>query len=550
MINENEQFAPIGGRYLKALFDFWPNLGSFAGLHEYDSRQPDPGADRIQSRLRDLDEFSSDLARIDPAALDAEEGFDYRLLRTAVESEKFQWQREQEHRRNPMWYLQALEITNFLVRSYAPLEERLRAAIGYLLNTPRVLVTARANLLPSLPRPFVETSLEAYRGMLSFYAEDLPRWASPLTDGALRAELDAARRAAQGAVEAFVQDLEGRYLPASNDDFAIGADNYRLMLQGELVDLPLETVLAIGERDLARNLQGAREKARQVDPNATVEQVFAMLRSEHPAAAELIPMTSSLLEELRQFLLDKDVVSVPSDVRAQVAETPAFMRWTFASMDNPGPFEKVATEAYYYITPPDPAWSAEQQEEWLSAFNRYLLRDVSIHEAYPGHYVQYLHLHYRVELPLRQVLLSYAFVEGWAHYVEEMMLDAGYGDDSPRLRLAQLEEALLRDCRYICSIRMHTQGMSLDEATRFFIENAFMEELPARKEAVRGTFDPGYLYYTLGKLMILKLREDWKARTGKDFNLKQFHDRLLSYGGPPVPLARAAMLEQKAGSVL
>jgi uncharacterized protein (DUF885 family) len=232
-----------------------------------------------------------------------------------------------------------------------------------------------------------------------------------------------------------------------------------------------------------------------------------------------------------------------------VEETPEFLRWGFAFMDSPGPFEQNATEAYYYVTPVDPGWSDEQKEEWLRRFNYPTLRDVSVHEAYPGHYVHFLHAA-RVQSPVRKTFGSYSFVEGWAHYCEQMMVEEGYRSESPLLRFAQLSEALLRNCRYVVAIMMHTRRMTLEEGTRFFMENAFMEELPAQKEAIRGTFDPGYLNYTLGKLLLLKLREDLKAREGSKFSLKSFHDRVLALGYPPVPLVRAHLLGDGQGVIL
>jgi uncharacterized protein (DUF885 family) len=546
-----EQFHNLGERYIKAMFDFAPNQGSAAGLHEYDWRQPDLSGEAIHARVREVQAFAQGLAAIDPADLGKEDAFDYRLLRSAVEAEIYQWEAEQDYLRNPMWYGRALDLTTFLTRNYAPLEERVRAAIGYLQTAPWAVQAARGNLQPNLPRPFLAISLEMYEGMLAFYDKDLQTTAAQLQNEALKNDLESARHTARAAVAGFLQELKERYLPDASDDYAIGAAMFsRLLRAGELVDLPLDMVLAIGERDLERNLEAAREAAGQIEPGQTPRKVAETLKHDHPSAGELIPYTRALLEEIRRFLIDRDIIGVPSEVRALVEPTPEFLRWAFAMMDTPGPFEKVATEAYYYVTPPDSDWPPQKQDEWLTSFNRTLLKGISIHEAYPGHYVHFLHINHRTRGKLRQLLHSYAFTEGWAHYAEEMMLEVGFGDHDQRLRLAQLAEALLRDCRYICAIKLHTQGMTVDEATKFFMDNAFMEETPARKEALRGTFDPGYLNYTLGKLMILKLREDLKARQGAGFNLRNFHDDLLAYGAPPVPLVRAAMLGDRDGAIL
>jgi len=254
---------------------------------------------------------------------------------------------------------------------------------------------------------------------------------------------------------------------------------------------------------------------------------------------------------IRQSLIDLDVISVPSEDRCQVKETPTYMRYAFAAMDSAGSLETQATESFYYVTPAEGDWSNQQKEEWLSNFNYDTLKIISIHEVYPGHFVHHLHNRYGQELPLiNRVATAYSFTEGWAHYAEQMMLETEYGNGQPRLLLTQLLEALVRNCRYMCSLRMHTEGMSLDEATRFFMENAYMAELPARREALRGTFDPGYLNYTLGKLMILKLREDFKKEQGRAYSLKGFHDRLLSFGGPAIPLLRPVLLKEPGGSAL
>jgi len=240
---------------------------------------------------------------------------------------------------------------------------------------------------------------------------------------------------------------------------------------------------------------------------------------------------------------------VPSEDRCQVTETPAYMRYAFAAMDSAGALETQATESFYYVTPVEPSWTPVQKEEWLSNFNYDTLKIISIHEVYPGHFVHHLHNKYGRNLPLvNRVATSYAFTEGWAHYTEEMVLDTDYAKGQPKLQLTQLLEALVRNCRYLCSIRMHTQGMTVDQATRFFMENAFMGELPARREALRGTFDPGYLNYTLGKLMIKKLARDYRQEKAGAFSLKEFHDRLLSYGAPALPLVREVMLENPDGS--
>jgi uncharacterized protein (DUF885 family) len=303
-------------------------------------------------------------------------------------------------------------------------------------------------------------------------------------------------------------------------------------------------------RELRSKQQTFAQAARVIDPNGKPIEVFKAIQHDHPTEQSLIPDTAKNLEMIRQFLIDHKIITLPSPVRAQVKETPQFLRATsFASMDTPGPFETKATEAYYYVTPVEPDWPPKQKEEWLTAFNYYTTDVVSIHEAYPGHYVQFLCLNASSAKKLEKIFASYAFSEGWAHYAEQMLLDEGFGAGSgdaikaAKYRLAQTDEALLRVCRLCVSIKMHCQGMSVDEATKFFVENCYYEEKPARQEAIRGTFDPEYLYYTLGKLEILKLRDDYQRQEGAKFSLRSFHDEMLRHGAPPIRLLREVMLK-------
>jgi uncharacterized protein (DUF885 family) len=300
------------------------------------------------------------------------------------------------------------------------------------------------------------------------------------------------------------------------------------------------------------------EAAKTIDPNKSAIEVFKQVQGEHPTPQDLIPDIAKDLEKIRKYVSTHHLVTIPSDIRAQVKETPQYRRATsFASMDTPGPFEKHATEAYYYVTPTENDWPEKQKQEWLTAFNYYASDIISIHEVYPGHYVQFLRLNASSAGKIEKIFGSYAFIEGWAHYCEQMMIEQGYGsatDASPseedtkraaKYRMAQADEALLRLCRLCVSIKMHTQNMSVDEATKFFQDNCYYEEKPARQEAMRGTFDPGYLNYTLGKLQILKLRDDYKAQQGGEFSLQKFHNELLNHGMPPIRLLREIMLKDK-----
>ncbi len=544
----DQKFQDLSRQILEEQWAFYPTAASELGLHQYDGRLPDLSSGAVRRRLQEIRHGLDRLATTDHQRLFAQERTDYQLLELALKKEHFDLAELRILETDPMRQLGYLNVTNYIQRDYAPLADRVRSLNQLLSQVPDFLSSALGSLnvgaqghepLPS--RPILDMSIESYEGMARFYRVDLGKVTTELTDRALLAQLNQAREEAARAVDSFVGALRER-LGRASPNFAIGPELYqKMLLYGEMVDLPLSRVLEVGQADLERNLEALAEAAARAGLSRTVRELIEAMSEDHPSADRLIPDTALILEDIRQFIIDRDILTVPSEERCQVMETPSFMRWAFAAMDTPGLLESKATESYYYVTPVEPHWTERQKEEWLRDFDYNTIQIVSIHEVYPGHFVHSLHGRTAPSL-VSKALRSYSFSEGWAHYTEEMMLEAGYGHDNPSLKLAQICDALLRDCRYLCSIGMHTQGMSVEEATRFFMEKAFMGEFPARKEALRGTFDPGYLNYTLGKLMILKLREDYREEKGASFSLKEFHDRLLSYGAPPVPLLREAML--------
>jgi uncharacterized protein (DUF885 family) len=543
-------FTDLAEKALKDYYDFAPSSASYMGLHEYDGRVPDLSVEAITSWLRTLERHLDELDKLDTSNFDRDTRLDYDLLRQGLEAQRFRYGEQREHTYSPMPTLWLSDVTNYIKRDYAPIEERVRSMVEYERGIPKLLDQAIAAFEAPLSAPIAQIGVEMVSGQAAYMRKSLPEIVESQVDNdALLADFKKANAGAVDALEGFVGYLKEQQASAK-EEFAIGKGMFERMLAvNELVDLPIERVLEVGRSDLEANKQAFVETARQIDPTKDVREVAEMVSLDHPTAKQLIPDTAAMLEEIRQFLIDRDLITVPSDVRCKVEETPEFMRWGFAFMDPPGPFEEKATEAYYYVTPVEEEWTEQQQEEWLRRFNYPTLRDVSVHEAYPGHYVHFLHAS-RVTSAVRKVFGSYSCVEGWAHYCEQMMVEQGYRGDNPQLHFAQLSEALLRNCRYVVSILIHTGEMTLDQATRFFMENGFMEELPARKEAVRGTFDPGYLNYTLGKLLILKLRDDVKAKEGASFNLKRFHDSMLALAYPPVPLVRQYILGRNGGSIL
>lgn len=534
--------------FIADYLEFYPTLGAGLGLHLYDGRTGDFTPAAIDAWLRTLGAWERRLAAVDAAGLDPQGALDVALIRQAIAGERFRWDVLREHERNPLTASWPLDVTGYLKRNYAPLNERARALASHLEDVPQFLEAARGHLRDPLPLPIVETAREVFGGYIAFYTADLPSALNGLADGPLRERCLEAAAAATAAVRehlAFLEQAAGRGTPA----FAIGEAHFTEMLRtGEMVDIPLDRLLARGETELARLTDDLRATAARIDGAAGPRAVMARLGQHHPTAEALIPETRALLDGLRQFLIDRSIVTVPQDVRPLVEETPPFARWAFAMMDTAGAFEQVATESYYYVTPPEADWPPERKNEWLTKFDYATLKAVSIHEAYPGHFVHFMHVRQAPSVPAK-VLTSYSFIEGWAHYCEEMMLEAGV-DPDPRFRLAYLGEALVRVVRYLAAIRMHADGLPLDAAAKMFEEHAYMEPLTARKEAVRGTFDPGYLNYTLGKFLMRGLRDDYRAERGAAFTLREFHDRLIGLGAPPVPLARRALLQHDRGVMI
>ena len=559
----NQAVQTLAQRAIREHWDFLPTAGSRIGLHEYDGCLPDFSAGRIRRRVEELHQSLAQLSALpaDPESNGANERdarmdqLNRRLLELFLRRELFNLEEMRTLETNPQRQVGYIGVGSYVQRDYAPLPDRLRSATSALRQVPDFLAALDSLTEPELGEPVRDMAVRAYRGMASFYETGLSDSAEQCAAIApdVAAEFNAARESAAVAVSELADRLQARSI---RPQFAIGSQLYHRMLSvGEAVDTPLSDVLSIGQANLEQNLRRLDEAAALVAPGKSVREAVAMVSASHPTADSLIPETRDMLEDIRQALIDHDIIGLPSEERCQVTETPSYMRYAFAAMDSPGGLEQVATEAFYYVTPVEPDWTPRQQEEWLSNFNYHTLKIISIHEVYPGHYVHNLHNRYghtqhgRELSLINRVATSYAFTEGWAHYTEEMMLETDYGRDNPALWLTQLLEALVRNCRYLCSLGMHTQNMTLDEATRFFQAHAYMEEHPASQEAIRGTFDPGYLNYTLGKLMLLKLRQDWRRQEGSNYTLRRFHDAALSWGAPPVPLLRAAMLNGDDGAI-
>jgi uncharacterized protein (DUF885 family) len=545
----SKRLAALAERVLDERWKSSPPEAASSGLHEYDGMLPPVTMASIEGHVAELRAALAEGETIATEGLAPQELFDRELLLLGLRDEIWELSEDRSFTRDPMALMWPLEATAYLDRSYAPVEERMDSMAELLRAVPAYLDSVRALLQPPFAKPVLHQSIEAYAGLAEYYRGDVAEFAEAnllLVPGL--SVMQAAEDAAQ-AIDGMVVYLRGHESTA-NDDFALGTERYAKMLSlGEMMDVPLAQIEDAGERELLRHQALVREAAERIAPGKPLAQAIAVVTKDHPAADRLIDETRDMLEEIRSFTIDHDIASVVSEVRAEVRETPAFMRWAFAAMNGPGPFEEVATESFYYVTPVEAHWTPEQSEEWLSNFGYATLKIISVHEAYPGHYVHFLR-HANAPSAVSKVFGAYSFWEGWAHYCEEMFLEAGYGDGDPKMQLAMAQEALVRVCRLLCSLRMHTKGQTLAEAERFFQDEAFMEELPAKTEAIRGTFDPGYLNYTLGKMLIYKLRADWQAEQGDAYSLKAFHDELLAHGAPPIPLLRKHMLRNDDGVVL
>jgi len=554
------EYEAVADEYIKGYLAVRPLEGTALGLHEYDGKIFDHTRLALDAELSRLRRFDDRLAKFEPTKLSPRQSIDLRILQAAVKKELFEMQDMATFERNPMVYTRAADLNVYVQRNFAPLEDRVRSLTAIESQIPNILIAARTNLDEVLPKPYVELAIEMAKGASDFLKKSLPPAVAGVKDEQVRIAFENANRKAAHAVNDYATWLEREKLSKASLNFALGEEKFRrLLAQTELVDLPPQKILEVGMAQLKAEQEAFADAAQKIDPSKSPVEVFRQIQSEHPTPQNLIPGVSKDLDKIRKYVVNRHLVSIPSDVRPKVKDTPQYERATsFASMDTPGPFEKRATEAYYYVTPTENDWPEKQKQEWLTAFNYYTSDITSIHEAYPGHYVQFLHLNESPASKVEKIFDSYAFTEGWAHYCEKMMLDEGYGsatnstpseDDVKRAakyRMAQVDEALLRLCRLCVSIKMHTQNMSIDEATKFFQENCYYEEKPARQEAMRGTFDPGYLSYTLGKLEILKLRDDYKAQEGDEFSLEKFHNELLNHGMPPIRLLREIMLKDQS----
>lgn len=542
--NRSESFQRFEDDYWDAWLKANPSAATGIGVHDYDGQLEDLSRAAFEKRAADLDAMLDRLNWI--AGLSPEQAIDAEILRSAIRSELLELRDVRGWASNPMMYVGTPggAIDSLMKRDFAPRPKRLALVVSRLRQVPLLLAEMKANV-QNPPKEFTDLAIRMASGSVGFYKETVAGWAREAAggDAALLASFNEANTAAATAMEDAAAWLKNDLLPRSKGSYAIGAERFsKKLLYDEMVDTPLSEVLAIGEKNLEKDYKDFVETARKIDPSKTPLQVMADISNDHPTEADLIPATRRTLSRIRQFLVDRQIIDLPNDLYPKVEETPPYARsGSFASMDTPGAYENRATEAFYYVTPPEKEWDARHKEEHLRLYNKPVMDIITVHEVFPGHYTQFI---YANQFPTRtrKLYACSSNAEGWAHYTEHMMLEEGFGGGDLKLKLAQLSEALLRDCRYVVGIKLHTQGMSVEEGTKVFVEKGFQEQANAYEEARRGSYNPTYLYYTLGKLQIYKLREEYAKKQGKSFNLARFHADFVRQGAIPVPLIRRILL--------
>lgn len=531
--------------FAQAQFRFDPTSGTSAGFHQFDTMLEDFSRQSIQQHVDVLRQYEREVQNFPAARLTPEQSADRELILGTIRSGLLDLESIRAWEKDPDHYSSTATNAIFVImsRSFAPQDERLKSVIARERRMPAMFAAARANL-KNPPRIYTEIALEQLPGIVSFFQKDVPLAFTAVKDRALLDQFHQTNAAVIRELQAYEMFLKNDLLARSKGDFRLGADVYRKkLLYDEMVDIPLDKLLGIGYANLRENQQAFRDTAKKIDPTKTPQQILEQAEKDHPAPDKVLEAFRNTLGGLRDYINQHHIVTIPSPVLPIVEETPPFMRaLTTASMDTPGPYEKVAKEAFFNVTLPEKNWTPQHVEEHLEGFNRGTIASTSIHETYPGHYVQFLWVQ-SAPSKVRKLLGANSNAEGWAHYCEQMMIDEGYGGGDLKLRLGQIQDALLRNARYIVGIQMHTGQMTFEQGVDFFVKEGMQTHSTALVETKRGTSDPTYLYYTLGKLEILKLREDYRKMRGPSFNLQEFHDSFLKQGFPPIKIVRRAMLK-------
>ena len=537
-VASNAKWDSYVEQFLTDYFTANPTFGVIQGRHEFDGKFPDWSADGLSKEIARLKSEREKASAFKDDQLDERQRFERDYLISQIDKDLFWRETADQPHMNPYYYADSIDPDVYVSREYAPLETRIKAYTTYAKNVPAALEQIKSNLKPPLAMNLIKIGRQTIGGLADFYEKDVVKIFEPVADQQSQADFKTANEAATKAIRDFDSWLASQEGTATNN-FALGPDKFKAMLkQTEGVDIDLVQLEEIGKKDLQRNLDAMKVECDKFAPGMTLIEC-SNKASEHKAeGSDVVQAATAQLADLRKFIQEKDIVTLPGTEECKVKQAPPYKAWNFAYINIPGPYEK-NLPSIYYVSPPDPKWDKKKQDEYVPGKGSLLF--TSVHEGYPGHFLQFLHAN-RSKSKFGQVFVGYAYAEGWAHYTEEMMYDAGLGAGDAELHIGQLQEALLRDVRFISAIGLHTKGMTVEESKKMFLEQGLRSEGEAEQQSARGTFDPAYLNYTMGKLMIKKLREDWTSSRGGRSAWKQFHDAFLSYGGPPIPLVRKAMM--------
>jgi uncharacterized protein (DUF885 family) len=527
-------------RLLETYFRAEPVNGVNQGRHDFDGKLPDWSEAGIKAEIDLLKRLKAEALAFDAATLSADQRFERDYVVAWANGQLF-WQEDADQpHTNPAYYLGTISPSIYATRPYAPPAQRMKALTDWALAAPAALDHVRHNLRTPLPVSFIDFGVSGYGGLAEYLnGPDVRAPFAEVKDPAARAAFESAVAKAAKSFQAVADWLESQR-PTATTDFALGADRFARMLKAtEMVDTPLDELERIGRADLVRNQTAIKAACAQFAPGASIPDCVAKAALDKPEGGAVAGARAQLAG-LKKFIVDNDIVTVPGTEEALVAEAPPYNRQNFAYIEIPGPYEK-GLPSTYYIAPPDPTWPKQVQLDFVPGKADLLF--TSVHEVWPGHFLQFLHAN-RVKSIIGRIFVGYAYAEGWGHYTEEMMWEAGLGAGSPEIHIGQLTNALLRNARYLSAIGMHARGMTQEQSYEMFRQEAYQDEANARQQAARGTYDPAYLNYTLGKLMIRRLRADWTATRGGRKAWKDFHDAYLGFGGPPIPLVRGAMMNE------
>lgn len=538
--------APVAqdwNQFEQATIDKWlaidPAFAVYQGDHKYDGKLPDWSEAGLEAKAQFLRGVIARANSFDE--LTREEAFERDYLVSVARGQLFFLTDADYPHTNPAWYVGGgLDPNVYVSRNYADKPTRMKAMIAFFRQIPQAAANIRANLKTPMPASFVKYGVAAFGGFADYYKGDARKAFADVKDPALQAQfMDASAKAsaAMADLTAWLKAQQG----TATQNFALGPARFsRMLKETELVDIPLDQLEKVARDDLARNQAALKTACGQYAPGASIPACIAKMAADKPADGPVAEARRQI-PELTAFVKSHDLVTIPGTEKALVEESPPYNRQNSAYIDPPGPFEK-GVPSIYYISPPDPSWPKAVQEAYIPGKDDLLF--TSVHEVMPGHFVQFLHSN-RAPSLVGRLFVGYGFAEGWAHYSEQMMWDAGLGNGAPEVHIGQLSNALLRDCRFISAIGLHARGMTQEQSKQLFMNQCYQDEGNATQQAARGTYDPEYLNYTLNKLLIMKLRDDWTATRGGRAAWKQFHDTFLSFGGPPVPLVREMMMNEK-----